>query len=123
MMNRPLRIGFDVAQTCQERAGCGWYADSLAHALVAAEPANEYYFYHHFGKWFNERTDAGTRIDAPHAHSPLRDLSLPEQAAAFWEGVRAGTTTAAGRTRHRPRQQLPGPAGRRRRGWSSRCTT
>ncbi len=89
MMTRPLRIGFDVAQTCQERAGCGWYADSLAHALVAAEPENEYYLYHHFGQWFNDRTDTGTRIDAPRVHNPLRDLSLQE-AAAFWEGVRVG---------------------------------
>ncbi|MBE7211831.1 MAG: glycosyltransferase family 4 protein [Gluconacetobacter diazotrophicus] len=87
-MNRPLRIGFDVAQTCQERAGCGWYADSLAHALVAAEPENEYYLYHHFGAWFNERTDAGTRIGAPRVHSPLRDLSLAE-AAAFLGELRA----------------------------------
>ena len=95
MMNRPLRIGFDVAQTCQERAGCGWYADSLAHALVTAEPENEYYLYHHFGGWFNDRTDTGTRIDAPRVHSPLCDLSLQE-AAAFWEGVRAGRTPLPG---------------------------
>ena len=84
-----MRIGFDVAQTCQERAGCGWYADSLAHALVAAEPDHEYFLYHHFGQWFNESTAAGTRIDAPHVHAPLRSLSVPE-AAALWREVVAG---------------------------------
>ena len=94
-MTRPLRIGFDVAQTCQERAGCGWYADSLAHALVAAEPENEYFFYHHFGQWHNESTDRGTRIDAPHAHSPLRALGAAE-AAAVWREVEAGTAPLAG---------------------------
>jgi glycosyltransferase involved in cell wall biosynthesis len=90
-MNRhsPLRIGFDVAQTCQERAGCGWYADSLAHALVAAEPDNAYFFYHHFGQWCNESTDGGTHVDAPGAQSPLRALSAPE-AAALWREVCAG---------------------------------
>ncbi len=95
MKTRPLRIGFDVAQTCQERAGCGWYADSLARALVAAEPENEYYFYHHFGHWFNEHTDTGTHIDAPGAHSPLEALSR-EEAAAFWAEVRAGRTPLPG---------------------------
>ena len=95
MMNQPLRIGFDVAQTCHERAGCGWYADSLAHALVAAEPENEYYLYHHFGQWFNERTDMGTQIDAPHVSSPLSALSR-EEAAVFWEKVRTGETPLPG---------------------------
>jgi glycosyltransferase involved in cell wall biosynthesis len=90
-----MRIGFDVAQTCQERAGCAWYADSLAHALVAAEPENEYFFYHHFGQWFNESTDSGTRIDALHAHSPLRGFGL-EEAATFWRRVEAGERTLPG---------------------------
>ena len=88
-MNRPLRIGFDVAQTCQERAGCGWYADSLARALVAEEPENEYFFYHHFGRWFNPDTDTGTHLASSRVHEPLRALSA-EQAAAFWARVRAG---------------------------------
>ena len=89
-MTRPLRIGLDVAQTCQERAGCGWYAHSLAQALVAvAGPEYEFFLYHHFDRWFNESTEAGTRIEAPNAHSPLRALSAAE-AAAFWRGVRAG---------------------------------
>ena len=95
MMTRSLRIGFDVAQTCQERAGCGWYADSLARALVAAEPENEYILLHHFDRWCNDRTDTGTRIDAPHVHSPLAGLSL-EEAAAFWQDVRAGKTALPG---------------------------
>jgi glycosyltransferase involved in cell wall biosynthesis len=88
-MTRPLRIGFDVAQTCQERAGCGWYADALAQALVAAEPGNAYFFYHHFDRWCNESAATGTCIDAACAHSPLRSLGQPE-AVAFWEQVRAG---------------------------------
>lgn len=95
MTTHPLRIGFDVAQTCQERAGCGWYADSLAHALVAAEPENEYFLYHHFGQWFNDRTDAGTRVDAPGAHSPLSALSR-EEAVALWENIRAGKAPLPG---------------------------
>lgn len=95
MTNRPLRIGLDVAQTCQERAGCGWYADCLARALAAVEPANEYFLYHHFGGWFNERTDAGTFIDSPNVHSPLSVMTATE-AAEFWQRVRAGETGLPG---------------------------
>ena len=94
-MTRPLRIGFDVAQTCQERAGCGWQADSLARALVAAEPENDYILYHHFDGWCNERTDDGTRIDSPRVHSPLRDLSAAA-AAVLWARVRGGETPLPG---------------------------
>ena len=84
-----MRIGFDVAQTCVERAGCGWYADSLARALVAAAPDEEFQLYHHFGGWFNARTDAGTHLDAPNVHEPLRGLGV-EEAAALWQQIAAG---------------------------------
>ena len=94
-MSRPLRIGFDVAQTCQERAGCGWYADSLARALAAAGPENEFFLYHHFGQWFNESTAHGTHIDAPWVHEPLGGLD-PEEAAALWEQIRAGAKPLPG---------------------------
>ncbi len=94
-MNRPLRIGLDVSQTCHERAGCGWLADSLAHALAAVEPENEYFLYHHFGEWYNEDTGAGTRIDSPHVHSPLRGLDVAG-AVAFWNQLRAGTAELPG---------------------------
>ena len=94
-MNRPLRIGFDVAQTCQERAGCGWYADSLARALAAAGPENEYFLYHHFGQWFNESTAHGTHIDAPRVHEPLAGMAPPE-AAALWEQISAGAKPLPG---------------------------
>ena len=94
-MNRPLRIGFDVAQTCQERAGCGWYADSLAHALAAADSGDEFILYHHFGRWFNESTARGTRIEAPHVRSPLQDLGAAE-AADLWREIAAGTRPLPG---------------------------
>ena len=87
-MTRPLRIGFDVSQTCQERAGCGWFADSLARALVSAEPGNEYFLYHQFDRWLNENTEEGTHIVSPRVHSPLRGISV-EEAAVLWQRVRA----------------------------------
>jgi hypothetical protein len=51
-----MRIGFDVAQTCEPKAGCGWVADLLARALAEEAPEDEIYLYHHFGTWLNEDT-------------------------------------------------------------------
>lgn len=84
------RIGFDVAQTCVERAGCGWYADSLAHALAnVLSPADTLLLYHHFGGWINPDVSRGTHLPGlPNVREPLRDLA-PGEAAAVW-GVRPG---------------------------------
>ena len=90
-----MNIGLDVAQTCVERAGCGWYADSLTRALVAAAPENDYQLYHHFGGWFNAHTEAGTHLDAPRVHEPLRDWSV-ERAAALWRQVADGEASLPG---------------------------
>ena len=82
--DRPLRIGFDVAQTCQERAGCGWYADALVRAMAAVAPVGvEILLYHHFGRWINHSVQDGTRLDGSNVAAPLRDLS-PADAAALW---------------------------------------
>lgn len=55
-----MRIGFDVAQTCAQRAGCGWYADSLVRAMVEVAPENGDFLYHQFGRKINEDTTPGT---------------------------------------------------------------
>jgi glycosyltransferase involved in cell wall biosynthesis len=79
-----MRIGFDVAQTCVERAGCAWYADSLARALAEIlTPADELILYHHFADWLNASTDHGTRIEARNVKMPLRRLSAKD-AKTVW---------------------------------------
>ncbi len=90
-----MNIGFDVAQTCVERAGCGWYADSLARALVAVAPGNEYQLYHHFGGWLNASREAGTHLHAPNVREPVNDLEV-EQAAALWRRVASGQESLPG---------------------------
>jgi glycosyltransferase involved in cell wall biosynthesis len=78
-----MKIGFDVAQTCLERAGCAWYADSLARALAAAAPEHHFFLYHQFGDWINTSTDGGTFIDAPNVTSTFIDITARE-AARVW---------------------------------------
>jgi len=78
-----MRIGFDVAQTCVDKAGCGWYADSLIRALVRVAPEHEFDLYHHFGGWINGSVQKGTRIDAPNVRTPLANLT-PAEAKLIW---------------------------------------
>lgn len=78
-----MKIGFDVAQTCAEKAGCGWYADSLIRAMVALAPEHHYYLYHQFGRWINESTDHGTHIASPSVTETFTDVT-PAEAARIW---------------------------------------
>ncbi|MEI8233729.1 MAG: glycosyltransferase family 1 protein [Verrucomicrobiota bacterium] len=65
-----MKIGFDVAQTCVTRTGCGWYADALIRAMAAAAPENEYYLYHRFGRWKSTDPCQGTLLHQPGVHMP-----------------------------------------------------
>lgn len=78
-----MKIGFDVAQTCSERAGCAWYADSLIRAMVRQAPEHEFFLYHQFGDWINANTDSGTRIAAANVTPTFLDVS-PEEAGRIW---------------------------------------
>jgi len=84
-----MRIGFDVAQTCAQRAGCAWYADSLVRAMVEVAPENEYYLYHQFGRWINEDTTPGTFLKHPSVRMPFWDVGS-ENARRLWR--ESGTT-------------------------------
>jgi glycosyltransferase involved in cell wall biosynthesis len=80
-----MRIGFDVAQTCIQRVGCAWYADSLARALIEVAPENEYVLYHQFGRWINDDTSRGTFIEHPSVQMPFWGVG-PEKSRAYWSG-------------------------------------
>jgi glycosyltransferase involved in cell wall biosynthesis len=78
-----MKIGLDVAQTCTPRAGCAWYADSLARALVQIAPQDHFFLYHQFGTLINPDTSAGTQIVAPNATPTFTDVT-PEEANRIW---------------------------------------
>lgn len=80
-----MKIGFDVSQTCAERAGCAWYADSLARALIETAPENSYILYHQFGRWINADTSRGTSIEHPSVLQPFWGTG-PEESRAYWNG-------------------------------------
>ncbi len=84
-----MRIGFDVAQTCVEKAGCGWYADSLIREMARMAPEHSYTLYHQFDRWINEDTSGGTVLPAGVSENPFRGMA-PGPATAAWDRVRAG---------------------------------
>jgi len=90
-----LRIGLDVSQTCTERAGCAWYADSLAHAMSNLNENTEIYLYHQFDRWINADVSGGTQIPSPHVREPFRNMT-PETARRMWTDIQNGRVVPPG---------------------------
>lgn len=85
-----MRIGFDISQTGNNKAGCGYFADSLILALSDLDAENEYILYPHFGTTFwDPNAEKNTRkIDRPNISRKRigRDF---ESAVGFWENPTA----------------------------------
>jgi glycosyltransferase involved in cell wall biosynthesis len=47
-----MKIGFDISQTGKNKAGCGYFADSLIQAITATDHENKYILYPNFGTSF-----------------------------------------------------------------------
>lgn len=92
-----MKIGLDVAQTAAERAGCAWYADALARAVVeVARPhGHSFVLYHQFGDWINGEPGHGTYLTGRDVEMPLR-LELPVPARARWREIEAGKAPLPG---------------------------
>jgi glycosyltransferase involved in cell wall biosynthesis len=88
-----MRIGFDVAQTCRERTGCAWYADSLARAMVEVAPANNYILYHQFGRLINGETRKGSYIEHPSVSMPFWRRNAA-RAREIWGRIDSGGSLA-----------------------------
>jgi glycosyltransferase involved in cell wall biosynthesis len=95
MQKRGLKIGFDVAQTCHDRAGCGWVADLLVREMVRLAPYHEFFLYHHFGNWINHDATKGTHLESGNVREPLRALNH-RKAWEMWQSVARGTKTPPG---------------------------
>jgi len=78
-----MKIGLDISQTCAERAGCAWYADSLARAMISIAPTQQFLLYHQFAGWINETTEKGTHVEAPNVACPF-DKVPPQEARKIW---------------------------------------
>ena len=92
-----MKIGLDVAQTSAERAGCAWFADALAKAMVhvARPKGHSFVLYHQFGDWINGEPGHGTHLTGKDVEMPMRSL-LPVPARALWREIEAGTADLPG---------------------------
>jgi hypothetical protein len=90
-----VKVGFDVAQTCVDKAGCGWLADLLIKALVDLAPEIDFYLYHQFGTWINEDVSAGTHLATAGVREPFRSMS-PRHASEIWNQIESGGKSLPG---------------------------
>jgi glycosyltransferase involved in cell wall biosynthesis len=80
-----MRIGFDVSQTGMNKAGCGYYADSLVRELVDVDADDDFVLYPSFGNGAFDATwpRSTVRLNRPNVrlglgHRTANDLD------AFW---------------------------------------
>ena len=64
-----MRIGFDVSQTAEHKAGCGFVADQLIRHLVRYDTQNEYILYPTF---YSYCSSSYTKSTKPHSHNCRR---------------------------------------------------
>jgi glycosyltransferase involved in cell wall biosynthesis len=90
-----VKIGFDVAQTCVDKAGCGWVADLLIKALVDLAPEVEFYLYHQFGTWINDDVTSGTHLARAGVREPFTSMG-PGRAREIWNQVESAGKSLPG---------------------------
>ena len=83
-----MRIGFDISQTGNNKAGCGYFADSLIQALTDLDCQNEYILYPHFGTsfWDWKATHTTRKIDRLNVSRKLISGNFGES-MAFWKNL------------------------------------
>ncbi len=80
-----MKIGFDISQTGREKAGCGFFADSLIRHLAEIDHENEYILYPTFGNhyWDPNWVSSTCQIDQINFRRGLGHRTF-EAARAFW---------------------------------------
>ncbi len=80
-----MRIGFDVSQTGDLKAGCGYFADSVIRHLAEIDKFNEYILYPTFGDfyWDSQWSQTTCHIKQPNFQRGLRHRRF-EHAQRFW---------------------------------------
>lgn len=81
-----MHIGFDVSQTGFRKAGCGFYAHSMIHAILAIAPENRYSLFSCFGDfYFDVLMSLLTPYRGCGVHYGPR-IFTRQAARAFWTG-------------------------------------
>jgi glycosyltransferase involved in cell wall biosynthesis len=83
-----VKIGFDISQTGHNKAGCGYFADSLIQQLTELDRRNEYILYPYFGTsfWDPAVTRTTRKIHRENVTRKLIGRNF-EETAAFWKNL------------------------------------
>ncbi|MBC8419154.1 MAG: glycosyltransferase family 4 protein [Desulfobacterales bacterium] len=80
-----MKIGFDISQTGNNKAGCGYFADSLIQALISHDRINKYILYPHFGTSFWDPKGESTTRRFDHPHVTRRTIGKDfGKSMSFW---------------------------------------
>ncbi len=93
-----MRIGFDISQTGNGKAGCGYFADSIIQQLARIDLENEYILYPTFGNffWDPEWKTSTRRVDHPKFRRAEGHATL-DKARAFWSNPPEDLETSLGK--------------------------
>jgi len=79
-----MRIGFDVSQTAEEKAGCGFVADQLIRHLARIDKKSEYLLYPTFYSYRHPSCSRVTRPDAANIRVHFAGMSFHDMVSG-WE--------------------------------------
>jgi glycosyltransferase involved in cell wall biosynthesis len=92
-----MRIGFDISQTGNAKAGCGYFADNLIKNLVECDLDNEYLLYSAFGNtYFDPDRVRTTRRFSKSNCTHLLDNLNRQDSLAFWSDLNPVDETRLG---------------------------
>lgn len=80
-----MRIGFDVSQTAEEKAGCGFFADQLIRGLSAHDMRNEYLIYSTFYGYRNPNISKVTKPAAVNCRTHFERMSFEDMVLGWNE--------------------------------------
>jgi glycosyltransferase involved in cell wall biosynthesis len=84
-----MKIGFDISQTGNAKAGCGYFADNLIKKLVEYDRENEYLLYSAFGTtYFDPGHAKNTRRFSESNCTHLLDDFTHQESLNFWNNLK-----------------------------------
>ena len=92
-----MRIAYDISQTGNNKAGCGYFAYSLIRALATADLQNEYLLLNSFGEFIWDGKASPASCDVQHSAFKLGLTHANRRAAQrFWHSQPSDLDTALG---------------------------
>jgi glycosyltransferase involved in cell wall biosynthesis len=85
-LSEKMKVGFDTSQTGNDKAGCGYFADSLILALTRRSKKTRYMLYPHFGYGFciPDAIHVTRNVNKPNVQRKLTGKSCQES-FEFWK--------------------------------------